>query len=845
MEVTCERCSTVYDFDDALVSERGTTVKCTTCGHQFKVRRQGTGSVPEQWIVRTVDGRELSFSALRELQAAIHESKVTRDDVLSRGNSRPRRLGSIAELDPFFNRIGMTVPGSGTTPPPPAARTRTRTPTGLGTPSTPPPPTTASTPPPPRTTETSVVFTLPGRAAAPAPEPTPAPPPARRPASVPPPPPVEVGRARTPSVRPPPAAPSPRPDAGLAVPGAPRLPSGLEDLTSIDAPTVGLGIDRMRPVTPPPPAALPMFPPPETPEPPPPASGRGAALANAGPSSTRTPRASGPMFPPPESDPPPPPPQALRAPPPPASTLRDRMASNPDMSRERFSSTPDVRERLASNPDVRERMPSSPSLDAGPISSRERPPASSGRPSLSGPASGDGRPSFQTHDEALSEPRFSGGAPSRRTGAARWLVGILLVGVTLFGAVTLGRKYLPGATTQGAPGEGDARLGALLEQGDRDLREGDLEAAKEAFDKASALADKDLRVAARLAHLAAVRADIPWLKLRLLPDGDPDQVNARRELDLAVTRARQAAEQAQALGPNDPLVTRCRIDVLRLAGDLDGARKLVSSLPKTGAPPEGDDVLLAALDLAEASPVWATVIERLRAAARAEQNLGRARAMLIYALVRSGDVTGAKTEYERLAALPRPHPLTPSLRAFLGRTGGDAKKPDGDTSAPPADDEAFKLADEAKQKGDLARAASLLEDLLKRRPNDPKVLTELGAVAMQKRDRPSALRHYEQALAADKTYMPAMAGLADLKWDNGERKTASSLYRQIIERGGDGSPYAARAKERLTIFANTYEDEPTPSGGPIDRSDLPGGNAPPANTVPPGVDTSDLPGKKP
>ena len=39
MYVQCERCKTEYDFDDALVSERGTTVKCTQCGHQFKVRR--------------------------------------------------------------------------------------------------------------------------------------------------------------------------------------------------------------------------------------------------------------------------------------------------------------------------------------------------------------------------------------------------------------------------------------------------------------------------------------------------------------------------------------------------------------------------------------------------------------------------------------------------------------------------------------------------------------------------------------------------------------------------------------------------------------------------------------
>ena len=61
MDVTCERCSTAYEFDDALVSERGTTVKCTNCGHQFKVKRLQNAGAPERWQVRTIDGRELEF----------------------------------------------------------------------------------------------------------------------------------------------------------------------------------------------------------------------------------------------------------------------------------------------------------------------------------------------------------------------------------------------------------------------------------------------------------------------------------------------------------------------------------------------------------------------------------------------------------------------------------------------------------------------------------------------------------------------------------------------------------------------------------------------------------------
>ena len=44
MDVRCNRCATEYEFDDALISERGTTVKFTNCGYQFKVFPTGSQS---------------------------------------------------------------------------------------------------------------------------------------------------------------------------------------------------------------------------------------------------------------------------------------------------------------------------------------------------------------------------------------------------------------------------------------------------------------------------------------------------------------------------------------------------------------------------------------------------------------------------------------------------------------------------------------------------------------------------------------------------------------------------------------------------------------------------------
>jgi hypothetical protein len=206
----------------------------------------------------------------------------------------------------------------------------------------------------------------------------------------------------------------------------------------------------------------------------------------------------------------------------------------------------------------------------------------------------------------------------------------------------------------------------LLADGERSLSDGDLELAKEQFDKASVLGEKEPRVGADLARLAVTKADIDWLRARLLPSDDPEQTAARRELDQAVQRARRAADKAAELSPADAAVTRSRIDALRLAGDLEGARKLVAAVAGQSSQPE-NALVLAALDLAESKPDWSTVIGRLRTAVGGEGNLGRARAFLVYALARSSDLSGAKAELERLKALPRPHPLLGALTSYLAR----------------------------------------------------------------------------------------------------------------------------------------------------------------------------------
>ena len=40
MDVGCPKCQTEYELDDARVTEDGVTVKCTTCGHVFRVKKK-------------------------------------------------------------------------------------------------------------------------------------------------------------------------------------------------------------------------------------------------------------------------------------------------------------------------------------------------------------------------------------------------------------------------------------------------------------------------------------------------------------------------------------------------------------------------------------------------------------------------------------------------------------------------------------------------------------------------------------------------------------------------------------------------------------------------------------
>lgn len=111
MEVRCSTCATEYEFDDALVSARGTSVKCTNCGHQFRVHpTTASPTVAEKWVVRDAHKRETTFTSLRDLQQAIVKGQLSPQHQLSHGGQAFRPLEDIYELQTFFSAARQRPP---------------------------------------------------------------------------------------------------------------------------------------------------------------------------------------------------------------------------------------------------------------------------------------------------------------------------------------------------------------------------------------------------------------------------------------------------------------------------------------------------------------------------------------------------------------------------------------------------------------------------------------------------------------------------------------------------------------------------------------------------------------
>jgi predicted Zn finger-like uncharacterized protein len=416
---------------------------------------------------------------------------------------------------------------------------------------------------------------------------------------------------------------------------------------------------------------------------------------------------------------------------------------------------------------------------------------------------------------------------SRRVGG--WIVAlVLLLAVGVLGWA-VARPYLV-ARNASAAAQLDPRAEAFLAEGEKAIADGNLDQAAEAFDKASALAEDEPRVRLDQARVATARADVPWLKLKLLPASAVDEVRTTKaDMTERVARAVRLADAALAASPDAPAAARVKIDALRLSGQPDAARAFVAKVIGQASQPETAYVL-AALDLAEPEPLWTTVFERLRLAASGEGAAGRARAALVYALSKSGDGAGARAELAKLDALPRPYPLSPDLHALLDRgptkgaadagaqaaggrgptasvaTGGNAP-PAAAPSPPPApaaggdgipgdSRSAMQVASQAFKKGDLSRARQIYEAIATRNPTDSEAVAALGDVARAQGDSSGAISNYKRAITVNPSYLPALLGLADTQWASGDKASALRGYADIADRFPEGT-YPAYVKQRI------------------------------------------------
>ncbi len=691
MYVQCERCKSEYDFDDALVSERGTTVKCTHCGHQFKVRRNVDAGAQDRWIVRTVSGKEVVFTSLRELQKAIMAKQVGRQDSLARGGAASRLLGAIAELEPFFDGRKAGEEVSGVSRPPMKSR------------------------PPPR---------------------TPVPPPAIR--------------SRIDTMRPPVGG-------NVAVPPPPTLPRDMQGHGNTSGASALASTTALMPA----------------PEP------------------TRPPAPSFHSY---QATPPP----QIRAPEPP-------------------NDAPTIAHQAALAQTV-------PQIE---MTSPLPPPTAPRRsvPSYGDELSGSGR-SGSLAEEVYAPPR-------RRMGG--WIVAaVLLVGVGIIGAV-VGKPYLMSGQkpSSSALSPLDPKAQQFLSDGERAMLDGDLDLAKENFDKASVLVDRDPRVLVDVAKLNVTLADVPWLQMKLQDAGELQRATKQR-LDEATPKAKKAADEAYGASPDDPASVRVKIDSLRIEGNLSDGRALVARIAG-GAPQPDTAYVLAMLDLAEATPPsqYTEILERLRLAAAGEGNLGRARAALVYALARSGDVMGARKELERLVALPRPHPLLGSLRAYLDRAPTPVGGADAgtvaivDVNALPANNNGnpgvhftgggdpralLQQAEDAKNKGDLEKAKTLYGAVVAKDPQDSEALAGLGDISERQHDLANAKTYYHQALNVNAGFLPARIGLGNVLWESGDKAGAAKIYKDIVDSVPE-SAYPSWVKER-SQFSGAAPTPPSDSGAP-------------------------------
>jgi len=878
MDVTCERCQTEYEFDETLISDRGTTVKCTHCGHLFKIFRTGgsgqqaaVGGSARVWTLRRHGGETLTFDRLATLQQWILDGRVEKRDEISRTGETWKELGTIAELATFFAAAGK-ADGAKTVEyqsldDAPTQSTKEPTHKGLA----PQPPPGRGKADAARVAKSTILGVAPtGAAVVPPPPPSP-------PASPPPTPSAAqgavIGRAVSPTLETATTLRS-KPEGAPAVePPPPPGPSAPRPTPLASPPPPVLAPPPARPVAAPPPAAPPPARPvaPSAPRPAPAAPAAAVAVARIAP-----PRAT------PATREPTPPPVTRAAP--------ERAAAAPVIAQP--PAAPDApRDSFDSG-----LMPAvavvEPSGDVGSVR-----PSMGGQPAWATAAASLGA----VPDEAQQQGSSESVAPPVVRRSNRTLGILLMAGVLVVIVVGIGVFAGPGVASffggafsapPPAPPQED-RAGVLVEQGRQTAlsdREQDLDAAIATFHQALGASPEDPRALSALGETMALQAqsrrdeavDLEEKARRLRPSEGTDPEVARAELQARakvlresvtakVAEAREFAERAVRAAPELPAAQRARADVLRLSGDLPGARTaLAQALARDASSPENRYAsAMLALESPETKP-QARV--DLREAILSNPRMVRAILQLARLDALEGDVASARAGARRalelqpehararalLAAIDAGEPPVVPVEIAMGQTptaldGGVAPAtPDAGTTAPPPNegqnpgggpapsggrspDWFVGEGERLMRNGQAEQARRAFEQALSLQPGRSEALAGLGFVLLSLGDARGAMTQFRRLLDSNPSYAAGYYGMGQAAQRLGQTSVAVQNYRRFLESSSTG-PRAEAARRFLESVEGQGGGSP-PDPPPPDE----GGTPPPDQGTAPPDDGTSLP----
>ncbi|MBS1119502.1 MAG: family finger-like protein [Deltaproteobacteria bacterium] len=786
MDVRCEKCQTEYELDEARLKPGGVTVKCTNCGHMFKIRKRsntnigapavieqrpptqsakipsvlkrpertgptlppanvagasdaptldGSTPVERQWLIRLETGEQKSCRELVTLQQWIVAAVVSREALISRTGKTWKRLGDITELAQYFEiadeakitrdqRIPTASKPSGS---PAKAKEMAGTMLGIGAPSA------------------AGATILPDDDEGP----------------------------RTPGF----SAPRRPPTSPPPVPGKPvstkTPPMGSNSTTQPASEVAAKTLPPRSAVT--------------TPPPPPP---------------KRSGSQSGPL-------PQPPAPSTNDGP-----TGRGASVAPPAGNRSTAAWVTDASDQLAAS-GARPTGPAGPSV--GKLSAIPDEPAFAGRV-RGGPSDAS---AFDTDRVRALDEDDDDMLPARRgSSAGIWiLLMVLLVGGGV-AAVVYFVVIKDRGTTAAKPVAADAAQLALAPDGAPiitpvidapdapaltpvELARGELAADQEPRLKTAldSLAGQDGPAALAVrANLGAAIAQALLDRAALVDQSEADKL--RKESKTVAIEAATAAQRALKAAADDPGANIAMACVLRLQGR--PARDIKRYLEAAKAKPSAEWARDLALAEALVSVREGKLDDAKAAFAAIDQGEGkletsgdvRARFHLALIALAQNRVTDAKPLVDQVLAAQPAHAAARALAAKLdtavvktdplppednaGKGSGSASKPPPDVPTHDDYDSLLKKADGIAD-SNCAKASELYLKALEQKPNGVGALTGLGYCHIDAKQFASAHSRFRTALATVPRYEPALAGIAEAYQQQGRKDDAIAAWRTYLE----------------------------------------------------------------